>query len=148
MHANFVDDAVRTLRTATAGELTRVSEAAAVLAHADHLLVQVVRKARAARRSWSQIAAALETNTTIACQGAERAEPRWSPAPASRAGEDQAQQLVNSAAALVGQGVGLVATGQAPARAMVERALVDAVGHQALAAIAGGAPSPELPPDP
>lgn len=110
MHADFVDDAVRTLRAAAPGDLSRVSEAAAVMAHADHLLVQVVRDARAAGRSWSQIAVALQTSTADARarwgparQGGERTELRWSSTPC--AGEDHDQQLVSA-------GVGLVVAGE------------------------------------
>lgn len=66
MHADLVDDAVRTLRGAAPGELRRVSEAAVITAHADHLVVQVVREARAAGHSWSQIAAALAPGTADA----------------------------------------------------------------------------------
>ncbi len=124
MHADFVDDAVRTLRAAAPGDLARVSEAAAVLAHGDHLLVQVVREARAAGRSWSQIAAALETSTAVARQrwgsprqDAERAELRWSPvrAPVLRADEVLAQPLVLAAAALRDGGMGLTVGGDGPA---------------------------------
>lgn len=66
MHADLVDDAVRTLRGVAPGGLRRVREAAVITAHADHLVVQVVREARAAGHSWSQIAAALARGTAEA----------------------------------------------------------------------------------
>lgn len=109
MHADFVDDAARMLRAAAPGDLSRVSEAAAVLAHGDHLLVQVFREARAAGRSWSQIAEALQTSTAIARQrrgpprhGVERGEPQGSAArPVQTCGE-LAGQLAWASGALVG----------------------------------------------
>lgn len=68
MHGDFIEDSVRTLRSQGLGDLATVREAAQVAEHADRLVVQVVREAREAGRSWAEIAAALGTSAGRARQ--------------------------------------------------------------------------------
>lgn len=68
MRGDFIEDSLRTMRRSCAGDLKRVGEAARVVEHADHLVVQVVREAHQAGRSWAEIAAALGTSAALARQ--------------------------------------------------------------------------------
>ncbi len=148
MHADFVDDAVRTLRAAAPGDLARVREAAAVVAHGDHLLVGVVRQAREAGRSWAEIAAALGVSTAAV-------RDRWSDPrrPAGRAAGAALSPLVGRsepvgrAAALLGAvvpacgrdvgdvdaitggGGGGAGSGEGVVQCVVEQVLVEGLDH-------------------
>lgn len=68
MHGDFIEDSVRTMRSRSAGDLARVGEAVLLAEHADRLVVQVVREARQAGRSWGEIAAVLGTSAAHARQ--------------------------------------------------------------------------------
>lgn len=73
MHGDFIEDSVRTMRSCSAGDLARVGEAVLLAEHADRLVVQVVREAGQAGRSWGEIAAVLGTSAAHARQRLDQA---------------------------------------------------------------------------